>query len=246
MLVLPWHVRDRLADDLNATLPSDATVIDASPLVGSDVWTDVIPLHTAVRDAVTDASALPVVFSGDCITALAVLAGMQQRGTDASLVWIDAHGDFHTEQTTTSHYAGGLPLAKAVGRGDMTLPEALGLRPLEEARAVLVDGRDLDPPEVDALSTSKVRRVALDDLSHALPEGPVHLHVDLDVIDPSLLPGLRFPAGGGAAHATLRDAVRTVVAHRAVAAVSIAGTWTMEQSLRERNDAAIDCVLGGL
>ncbi|MBV8301047.1 MAG: arginase family protein [Candidatus Dormibacteraeota bacterium] len=246
MLVLPWHIRDRLADDLNATLPRDLSTIDAAPQIGGDVWADVIPLYIAVRDAVSRGPGRPIVFSGDCVTALAVLAAVQQRGGDPSLVWIDAHGDFHTEQTTASHYAGGLPLAKAVGRGDLTLPEALGLLPLDETRAVLVDGRDLDPPEADALNASRVRRVALGELQDALPDGPVHLHVDLDVIDPSLLPGLRFPAPGGAFHAALREAVRAVVANRPVAAVSIAGTWTMEQSLRDRNDAALGCVLAGL
>ena len=100
----------------------------------------------------------PVVLSGDCVTALAVLAGVQRSGIDAALVWFDAHGDFHTEQTTSSGYLGGLPLAKAVGRGDLSLPDALRLTPLAEDRVLLVDARDLDPPEVVALRGSQVRR----------------------------------------------------------------------------------------
>ena len=138
-----------------------------------------------------------MVLSGDCITPLAVLAGLQQAGAHPTLVWFDAHGDFHTEQTTTSGYLGGLPLAKAIGRGEMTLPKALGLtRPVEDD-ALLVDGRDLDPAEVDALAASRVRRVAVRDAAGALPKGPVHIHIDLDVFDPQLLPGLRFPASNG-------------------------------------------------
>jgi hypothetical protein len=86
------------------------------------------------------------VLSGDCVASLAVIAGIQQRNVEPSLVWFDAHGDFHTEDTTTSGYLGGLPLAKAVGRGDPTLPAGLGLTPLPEPSILLVDGRDLDPP----------------------------------------------------------------------------------------------------
>jgi arginase family enzyme len=70
----------------------------------------------------------PVVLSGDCVASLAVIAGLQQRGIRPGLVWFDAHGDFHTEATTSSGYLGGLPLAKAVGRGDLTL-EAGGRQP---------------------------------------------------------------------------------------------------------------------
>ncbi len=180
------------------------------------------------------------------MTALAVLAGVQARGLDPSLVWIDAHGDFHTEASTLSGYLGGLPLAKAVGRGDRTLPDALGLRPLSEARAVLGDARDLDPPEVDALRQSAVRRAALEELAVSLPDGAIHLHVDLDVIDPSVLPGLRFPALGGTNLDGLRAAVATVAGHGPLAAVSIAATWAPERSVRRHNDAALAAVLRGL
>jgi arginase len=187
-----------------------------------------------------------VVLSGDCITPLAVLAGVQRSGVDAALVWFDAHGDFHTEATTQSGYLGGLPLAKAVGRGDMTLPKALGLVALAEERAVLVDGRDLDPPEVAALSSSAVRHVALGDVADSLPEGPIHLHVDLDVLDPSVLPGVRFPAPGGADLATLGRACAEVSRRRELAAVSIAATWRPDATERARNDAAVSAVLEAL
>src|SRR6185436_17512054 len=103
------------------------------------------------------------VLTGDCVTAVAVLAGLQRRGLDPAVVWFDAHGDFHTEATTTSGYLGGLPLAKVVGLSDLALPRALGMTPIAEDRAVLVDARDLDPGEVTALAASAVRQVAVAD-----------------------------------------------------------------------------------
>ena len=246
MLVLPWHIADRLGDGLNVSLPVDARIIESSPATGGDAWADLIPLYRPLRDAVAASDEMPVVLSGDCVSALAVLAGAQRKGLDPSLVWIDAHGDFHTEQSTTSGYLGGLPLAKAVGRGDMTLPEGLGLVSLAEHRAVLGDGRDLDPPEVEALHRSSVRRAALHELDQVLPDGVLHLHVDLDVLDPSLLPGLRFPAPGGAEPAGLARAVRSVIERRPLAAVSIAATWAPDRSERDRNDAAVASVLSAL
>jgi arginase len=246
MFVLPWHIFDDLPDGLNITLPENVITVRARPAAEGADWARLVPLCEPVAAAVAAATGIPLVLSGDCITPLAVLAGLQRSGVDPTLVWFDAHGDFHTEATTQSGYLGGLPLAKAVGRGDMTLPSALGLAPLAEERAMLVDGRDLDPPEVAALSSSAVRRVSLDDVADSLPEGPIHLHVDLDVLDPSILPGLRFPATGGVDVATLTRAVAGIVQRRQLAAVSIAATWRPESTERRRNDAAVAAVLDAL
>ena len=59
----------------------------------------------------------PVVISGDCMVAIGVLAGLQARGIDPTLLWFDAHGDFHTWETTASGFLGGMPLAMVSGRG---------------------------------------------------------------------------------------------------------------------------------
>jgi arginase len=172
-----------------------------------------------------------------------VLAGVQRSGVDAALVWFDAHGDFHTEQTTASGYLGGLPLAKAVGRGDQSLPQGLGLTPIAEDRALLVDARDLDPPEVAALSASKVRRAGVDSVREALPDGPLHLHVDLDVFDAGLLTGLRFPAPNGPGIEAVSTAVRAVADTGRLTALSIAATWRPDDAIRDQTDRALGAVL---
>ena len=244
MFVLDWHIFDALGDGLNVTLPPDAEHLVASPGTSGDRWRDLAELYAPVVAAVRGCAGVPVVVSGDCMTPLAVVAGLQQRGTDVALVWFDAHGDFHTEDTTTSGYIGGLPLAKAIGRGDMTLPDALGMRPLQEQRAVLVDGRDLDPPEVIALRYSAVMHSPLGRAAAALPDGPIHLHVDLDVIDPSHLQGLRFPAPGGPDIREVAAAVQAVATSRTIAGVSVAATWHPERTDRGQTDAALAAVLG--
>lgn len=237
---------DPLPQGLNLTLPPDARVLDASVGTSGEVWRDLASLYSPVVRAVAKASTPVVVLSGDCTTALPVLAGLQQAGARAALVWFDAHGDFHTERSTTSGYLGGMPLAKAVGRGDMTLPTALGLAPLSEDDVLLVDARDLDPAEARELGTSRVRRATLGDLADALPSGPVHVHVDLDVLDPPLLPGLRFPARDGADHGAVSAALHEIVRRRHVAAVSIGASWLPDESQRAQNDAALAAVIGAL
>lgn len=244
VLMLPWHLTDHLASGLNVTPPGDMVVIAGRPGTTGSPWADLVGVYAGLREAVAAATAPPVVLTGDCVAALAVVAGVQRRGTRAGLVWFDAHADFHTEQTTTSGYLGGLPLAKAVGRGDLTLPKALGLTPLPEESAMLVDGRDLDPPEVTALASSQVLRCSVTDLDTAvLPAGPLVVHVDLDVLDPAALAGLRFPAAGGPSLQDVADGIAAVARRREVAALNIAATWHPAEARRDQTDAALHAVL---
>jgi arginase len=141
MLLLPWHLYDPLPSGLNVTLPAGTVELDGRLGATGSPWRDLIGVYAPLADEVARDDAGPtVVLSGDCVASLAVLAGVQRRGVRPSLVWFDAHGDFHTESSTTSGYLGGLPLAKAVGRGDLTLPDALGLASLGEESVTLVDG----------------------------------------------------------------------------------------------------------
>ena len=135
------------------------------------------PIHRAIADGVADAvkaGERPVAVLGDCCQTIGVLAGLQRGGLAPNLIWIDAHGDFNTWETTPSGFLGGMPLAMITGRGDQRMMEAVGLAPLADARAVLSDGRDLDPGERELVKASRLRHVeALGDLPAALPPGPL-------------------------------------------------------------------------
>jgi arginase len=142
------------------------------------------------------------------------------------MVWFDAHGDVHTLGTTTSGYLGGLSLRLILGAHPDLLARPLGLQPLAEHRTILVGARDLDPPETEYLQTSAVRRSDVADLDTAsLPDGPLIVHVDLDVTDPGELPGLLFPAPGGPPAAQVVAAVRRILATGRVTVLDIACPW---------------------
>lgn len=163
----------------------------------------------------------PVVFGGDCVSAIGVLAGLQRRGLDPSLLWFDAHGDFHTWETTHSRFIGGMPLAMIVGRGEQTILEGAGCTPLAEARVTLVGARDLDPGEDEAVATSGMTtRTVAELLTAALPDGPLYVHVDLDVIDPAEMPAHNYPAPGGPGLAEVAATLARLAATGRVAAVS--------------------------
>lgn len=141
----------------------------------------------------------PISIAGDCCTSLGVLAGLQQAGIKPTLIWFDAHGDFNTWETTPSGFLGGMPLAMSVGRGEQTIPEAVGLDPIPETDVILTDARDLDPGEKEALAASQVTHMSNveDLLNYPFTGKPLYVHFDTDVIDPREAPAMNYASPGG-------------------------------------------------
>jgi arginase len=228
-IVVPYHQDERLGDGvMPLPLAVDVRVL-APELPEGDIWHRLAALDDAtanqVAASVSDGGPT-IVLSGDCLVAIAALAGAQRAGLDPGLVWFDAHGDVHTLDTTTSHYLGGLALRLALGAHPELLAQPLGLQPVTDDRALLVGARDLDPAETEYLQASAVRRREVADLDTAsLPDGPLIVHVDLDVTDPGELPGLLFPAPGGPSAAQVVAAVQRILATGRVAVLNIACPW---------------------
>jgi arginase len=168
----------------------------------------------------------PISIAGDCCSAIGVVAGLQWARIASTLIWLDAHGDFNTWETTPSGFLGGMPLAMLVGRGDQTMPDAVGLQSLAEERVLVMDARDLDPAESLVLLDSKVEILAgvADLIKHPLPDMPMHVHFDTDIIDPAEAPAMNFPAPGGPSVDELQEAFRHLARRGNVIAVSMS-TW---------------------
>jgi arginase len=172
----------------------------------------------------------PLILGGDCMVALGVLGGLGDS-EHTGIIWLDAHGDFNTPETTISGYLGGMTLAGAVGRGLDTLREACRLAPIAERNVVLVGARDLDPLEERALLGSSVRLVRaaragdVPELDRALravgPLAQLYLHVDIDMLDPAEAPGVNYPAARGQTLAQLQAIVRQAIGLGNVAAMSL-------------------------
>lgn len=181
-------------------------------------------LYRSLADRVAQSNRV-VVYAGDCLAPIGVLAGLQRRSIDCTLVWFDAHGDFHTWETTQSQFLGGMPLAMIVGRGDQTVVEGAGLDPLAESKVILVDARDLDPGEDEVVRTSGLTLTSVTDLAHSLPpKGPIYVHVDVDVVDPSEMPAVNFPAPAGPTLAEVRGSLLHLASTGRVVAFSLS-TW---------------------
>jgi arginase len=219
VLLVPYHLDEPLPD---LDLPARPDRVLTAELRGEHVWDRVAGLYETVADAVAGTDR-PVLLTGDCTTALGMVAGLQRQDLDPAVVWFDAHGDLRTPESTTSGYLGGMPLRMLLGEGDTRVATRTGLRPVPAERVVLVDGRDLDPAEVEFLAGSAVRRVPVEAVP--APDGPIYLHIDLDVVDPAGLPGLRYPASGGPDLDSVRDAVLRLLATGRVVGLTLACTW---------------------
>ena len=188
---------------------------------------DTLPLHlpellAASREAV--AAGTPLVLTSECTLVPPVLAAVRERHPGVALVWIDAHGDLNTPATTPSNFLGGMPFAQLLGWCFDDWRRQAGLEPpFPEDRAVLVGGRDLDPGERDNVDRSQLHEA--DDAAGALaalpPTAPLYVHVDTDVLDPSLTPDAGFPAPGGWSVERMRTEMATLAASGRVVALSI-------------------------
>jgi arginase len=242
---VPYHLDEHLPDLDLPVRPDQVITADLPP---GGTWDRLATLYQGVAAAVAAAAGTgrcPVVLSGDCTTALGTVAGLQAAGPALGIVWFDAHGDVQTPETTASGYLGGMPLRLLAGYRPELIASRLGLRAVDEAAIVLAGARDLDPPEASYLRLSPIRRADVGDLEPAgLPDRPLYVHVDIDVLDPAAVPGLRYPASGGPTAAQLAGAVRMLIGTGQVAGIGLACTWHPGHDAASRIGSFIETGLG--
>lgn len=247
VLHVPYHL-DEHHPDLNIPLPTGADVQEVTlDLPAGEVWTRLVSLYDHVADKVASQArtgSTAVVVSGDCTVSIGMATGLQRAGLDPAIVWIDAHGDVQSLETTESGYLGGMALRFLLGYRPDHIASPLGLRPPAPERVLLLDARDLDPAEVDYLKTAPLRHRTLAELTpDDLPAGPILLNLDLDTLDPAVLPGLRYPATDGPDEPALLGAVRTILDTGRVAALNLACTWHRGTPPNDTRERLVDSIL---
>lgn len=161
----------------------------------SDDWSVSLPqaretlvgLKRAMAASVT-ASSLTVMTANTCSASLATLPVVAEEFPDAKVLYIDAHGDFNTPETTGSGYLGGMVLSAVCSLWDSG--HGAGLRP---EQVILIGARDLDPAESDLLQEAGVRVIppreaTPENVLNAVDGAPVWIHIDWDVLEPGFVP----------------------------------------------------------
>ncbi|MDX1577986.1 MAG: arginase family protein [Gemmatimonadota bacterium] len=185
-------------------------------------------------------SALTVGLLANCTSVIGVLAGLQGDGPGErriGLVFIDAHGDFNTPETTLSGMLGGMPVAVSAGLALHNLRNTSGLEdPIPTEHIVMGALRDLDPLEAELIEEHALARVSTDDFRarseklHAemrrLSEETdvIYVHIDMDVLDPAEVPGHPLTVPDGPTSEELAAALTEMFRYPKVAALGIAST----------------------
>ena len=183
---------------------------------------DARPTLEAAAAAIGEAPR-PLLTATDCSICVGTVPAVARHWPDAWLLWLDAHGDFNTPETTPSGFLGGMCLAGAVGLWDTGFGAGAG-----PERVVLVGGRDLDDAEVELMGRLGVVRT--DDPAAALAGREVFVHLDVDILDPEVMPGQLYPAPGGLDLAQLHELLAGVASRARIVGAEITCFSTPELS----------------
>jgi arginase len=210
-----------LARELGERIGLDARLIGSAQEPRDGTWEDdlrdgrgcLLEAGGQLEDAL-NAGRTPVLVAADCSICVSTLPVLVRERPDAWVVWLDAHPDFNTPDSSPSGYLGGMCLAGACGLWDTGF--GAGLDP---TRVVQCGIRSTDGGEQVLLETNGVVRVERPSDLAAVVEGrEVFIHLDLDVLDPSVLP-FQFPVEGGFSD----EGLRTLLAELVEAAGEVVG-----------------------
>jgi arginase len=183
---------------------------------------------------------VPIVLGGDHSIAAGSLSGVashfKKKEKRIGLIWLDAHGDINTPESSPSGNIHGMPLAAAMGYGATELVELLGFKPKVEPQNIsLVGIRDLDSQEKKLAKKSGVhvftmrdidergmREVMSDALKYAMDDTDgISVSLDMDFVDPSDAPGVGTPVRGGVTYREAHLAMEMIADTEAMVSLEV-------------------------
>ena len=208
---------------------------------------------------------LPLVLGGDHSIAAGVAAGVaahyRKEKKEIGYIWLDAHGDMNTPESSPSGNVHGMPLAAIMGYGPTELVDLMGFKPkAEPGNIVIVGARDLDAQERKIVKKSGIhvftmrdidergmREVMADALKYAMDDtGGVAVSLDMDFVDPSDAPGVGTPVRGGVTYREAHLAMEMIADTEAMVSMEVV---EINPILDEHNRTAllgVELVLSGL
>jgi arginase len=221
-------------------------------------------LAAIVEQSMSDGS-LPLVLGGDHSLAVGSIGGVasyfHKQGKRIGLLWLDAHGDMNTPESSPSGNVHGMPLAALIGVGAWELTDLTGFRPIVEPRQVALVGiRDLDSKEQRLMKQSGVHVFTMRDIdergmrevmSEALrfvtdDTAGVAVSLDMDFVDPGEAPGVGTPVRGGVTYREAHLAMEMIADSRAMISLEVVEINPVIDLHNQTGDFGVELVLSGL
>ena len=212
-----------------------------------------------------DAGRMPLVLGGDHSVAVGTVGGVskffRERGQGIGLIWLDAHADMNTPDTSPSGNIHGMPLACIMGMGPAELADLLGYRPKVAPRnAVIVGLRDVDQLERPHVKDSGVRaftmrdiderglRSVMEDAVRMATDGTAgfHLSLDMDFVDPQHAPGVGTPVRGGATYREAHLAMEMICDSGRMLSMEVVEVNPVIDEVNRTADLAVELIMSGL
>lgn len=157
---------------------------------------------------------------GGCDAGIVPLAYLNDRSAgELTVIWLDAHGDLNTPQSSKSKYLYGMPLRTILGEGDTEILKIIP-RFLKPSQVILAGARDIEKAEKEYLEVQNIdyctirsmenNIIALTDLVRAKTKKEIYIHLDLDVLDPAEFPHVAVPVRGGLKIKTLNRLIENL------------------------------------
>ncbi|MGD8540006.1 MAG: arginase family protein [Candidatus Aminicenantes bacterium] len=206
----------------------------------------------------------PLGLLSNCNSLTGMLGGMQNSGPgrhplSVGLIWLDAHADYNTPETTLSGMLGGMPVAVAAGKCLFRLRLKAGLDPaIPEKNIIMMGVRDMDPLEEELVLNSHITLISTEEMVALSPRmkeeytklcdrvDVVYIHIDLDVLDAPDIPGHTFQIPNGPNPTQLGKALQYMMQNPKVGALGIASFPTQEEVRAKSLGSTLEVIKGGL
>jgi len=214
----------------------------------------------ALHDGMT-----PLVLGGDHSIAVGTVSGisrhLREAGQKMGLLWLDAHADMNTPQSSPSGNIHGMPLACCVGAGPEALTGLFGYAPkVDPSNVALVGIRDVDQPERGVVRNTGVRaftmrdiderglRAVMDDAIAIASKGTAgfHLSLDLDFVDPEFAPGVGTPVRGGVTYREAHLAMEMVCDSGRMLSMEVVEVNPVIDEVNRTADLAVELILSAM
>jgi len=216
-------------------------------------------------ERVADEDKAPLVLGGDHSIAIGTVAGMsrhfRKKKKRMGLLWIDAHADMNTPQTSPSGNIHGMPLACCIGMGPDELSKLFGFSPKVQPKNVALVGlRDVDILERPHVRGSGVRaftmrdiderglRAVMEQATGIASDGTVgfHLSLDMDYVDPQYAPGVGTPVRGGATYREAHLAMEMICDSGHLVSMEVVEVNPVIDEVNRTADLAVELVMSAL